>query len=117
VTRPTPIPVYVPLSLNSCAAVVDDETGEHLGWVLPDTPERAPLEVREGVTVRRLAMLSGQCRGCGAPFLWGHWRRRCRAAAGGRAPASVPHVQHRPTCPEGQVLDEAIARWQNGGDQ
>ncbi|WP_222267411.1 hypothetical protein [Modestobacter marinus] len=111
---PTPWPA--PMALTEQAAVVDDVTGELVGWCLPATPDGAPHDVREGVTVRRLAVLHGHCPACGAALVWGSRRERRRAAAGGRAPAGVPHVPHRPTCPgHDQVIDAAIARWHAAG--
>jgi hypothetical protein len=104
------------MALTEQAAVVDDVTGELIGWCLPDTPDDAPHDVREGITVRRLAALHGRCPACGAALVWGTRRERRRSAAGGRAPAGVPHVPHRPTCAgNDQVLAEAIARWQGAG--
>jgi hypothetical protein len=101
------------LSLTEQAAVVDAMTGEVVGLVLADTPADAPHDVREGVTVRRLAALQGCCPACGARLVLGTRRERRRAAAVARAPVGVPHLPHLPTCPgHDLVLDAAIARWQ-----
>ncbi|MCZ2850012.1 hypothetical protein [Modestobacter sp. VKM Ac-2978] len=111
----TPIAWPAPMALVEQAAVVD-VTGELIGWCLPDTPDDAPHDVREGITVRRLAVLQGRCPACSAALVWGNRSTRRRAAAGGRAPAGVPHVPHRPTCAGNDlVLTEAIAWWRGAG--
>ena len=110
----TPWPEHLPLTQQ--AAVVDDVTGELVGWVLADTPDDAPPVVREGVTVRRLAVLHGQCPSCGARLIWGTRRERRHATAGGRAPAGVPRISHLASCPGNDaVLDAALVRWHAAG--
>jgi hypothetical protein len=108
-------PTSLPLTYQ--AAVVDDVTGEFVGWYLPETPEDAPHEVREGLTLRRLTALHGRCPTCGTTVVFGTRSERRRAAALGQAtPAGAPHAQHRPGCCGGDVeLAAAINRWRNGG--
>jgi hypothetical protein len=106
-----------PPPLTFQAAVVNDDTGELVGWYLAETPEDAPHEVREGLTLRRLTALHGRCPTCGTPVVFGTRSERRRAAATGQTlPAGDPHAQHRPGCAGGDVeLAAAINRWRNGG--
>jgi hypothetical protein len=102
-----------PLPLTWQAAVVDDD-GALLGFVLAETPEDAPHDVREGLTRRRLTALHGRCP-CGAQLHIGSRAQRRRATRTGVPARGFPHAAHRPGCPAGDgVLDEAINRWQQG---
>jgi hypothetical protein len=99
------------------AAVVDEDGGP-IGYVLPTTPVTAPVDVRDGITARRLAVLDGECPRCGAKLLHGTRRERRCAATTGQPPAGAPHVHHGHGCPAGdRALNEAIDRWQAGDNR
>jgi hypothetical protein len=83
-------------------AVLDEVTGELVGFYLIDTPEDAPHDVRKGLTRRRLALLHGRCQ-CGSELVWPDRADR----------AEGPSVHHRTTCPGHiDVLAAAIAEWE-----
>jgi hypothetical protein len=97
------------------SAVVDEDTGDVVGYILIDTPEDAPDDVQEGLTRRRLAVLSGECP-CGARPVLGTRAQRRRAARTGHPLAGAPRVDHRQDCPGHELLlAEAIARWERSG--
>jgi hypothetical protein len=116
-------PEYLPPAVwpeshpSTWMAAVIDEQGEPIGYVLPVTPPDAPSDVRDGITVRRLAVLEGECPRCGAKLLQGKRRER-RQAVALIPPAAAPHVHHRPGCPgTDRALDAALARWRAGAPQ
>src|SRR5688500_5239610 len=59
--------------------VVDEVTGELVGFVLTDIPEDAPHAVREGFARRKLAALEGTCP-CGVRLVLGNRAQRRQAA-------------------------------------
>jgi hypothetical protein len=94
------------------ATLVDNETGETIGFLVVDTPDDAPDDVREGLDRRRDGTLRGQCV-CGARLDWGNRAERRAAARAGRPSAGAPRLEHRPECPgHEQVLAAAIDHWE-----
>lgn len=82
-------------------AVIEEPTGEVVGWYLHEAPEDAPDDVKEGITRRSDALKEGACL-CGAALVW--------ATRADGTPN--PHVVHRPDCPGHiEVLRAAIAAW------
>jgi hypothetical protein len=70
--------------------------------VLPVIPESAPWPVREGITRRRIVVVTGQCP-CGA-------RLDLQAAREGRV--GVAGVEHEGRCPAATAtLAKAVRRW------
>ncbi len=98
------------LPITYTAALVDDADGQLVGYVLPEIPEDAPHEVREGLVRRRLTALEGKCP-CGALAVLPNREQRRRAA---RTRTSLRiAVMHEPDCPAvDRVLEAALARWQ-----
>jgi len=97
------------LPFTYTAALVDDADGQLVGFVLPEIPEDAPHEVREGLARRRIAALEGRCP-CGAVVVLPNREQRRRAA---RTRVSLRIVvEHEGGCPaiERELL-EAIRRW------
>ncbi|MEU2348802.1 hypothetical protein [Modestobacter sp. NPDC049651] len=95
-----------------------DAHGRLVGFALPATPSNAPADVREGITLRRTAMLNGRCDNCAAPLVVGVNRaERRRAGRTGGVPRGRAWVHHRPGCPAGdRALAEAVDRWQVAWD-
>lgn len=98
------------LPFTFTAAMVDDENGDLIGYVLPVVPEAAPPEVREGLVRRRLAALEGRCP-CGAVVTLPNREQR-RHAARTRTSLRIA-VMHEDDCPAiDRVLEAALERWQ-----
>lgn len=97
------------LPLTYTAAVVDDADGELIGYLLPEIPDAAPRQVREGLARRRITALDGRCP-CGATVTLPNREQRRRAA---RARTSLRiEVLHEVDCPAvDRVLEAALRRW------
>lgn len=97
------------LPLTFSAMLVDDATGEHVGYLLSDIPKDAPHEVREGLARRRIAALAGRCP-CGATVTLPSRAARRRAV---RQRVSLRIVvEHEDGCPATeQALTQALRRW------
>jgi hypothetical protein len=90
-------------------AVVDDDSGEVVAYLLPELPEDAPHDVLEGLARRRLTALDGRCP-CGAVVEMPGRAARRRAARRG-VPVRVV-VEHENDCPAvDRVLGAALGRW------
>lgn len=85
--------------------------GERVGYLLPDVPEDAPAEIREGVARRNVVALGGACP-CGATLRLPNRAERRRAARTGQ-PVHVEHEhENENDCPAiTETLAAAIARW------
>jgi len=97
------------LPFTFTAAMVDEADGRLVGYLLPEIPDDAPHEVREGLARRRIAALEGRCP-CGAVVVLPNREQRRRAA---RTRVSLRIlVEHEDDCPavERELL-EAIRRW------
>jgi hypothetical protein len=100
-------------SLAWQAAVIDEDTGEVVGYVLADIPDQAPDDVREGLARRRIVAVDGTCP-CGATLQLPSRAQR-RAAARGGHPCPV-RVEHEDDCPAAdRHLDAALRRWRVAG--
>ena len=97
------------LPFTYTAALVDDDDGELIGYLLPDVPEDAPHVVREGLVRRRLTALEGKCP-CGALAVLPNREQR-RHAARTRTSLRIV-VEHEDGCPAAdRVLEAALRRW------
>ena len=88
---------------------VTDLDGQQVAYLLPEIPEDAPGELREGLARRRLTVLHGECP-CGAKVELPNREARRRAAAAG-AVLRV-EVEHEDGCPAvDRRVRAALGRW------
>jgi hypothetical protein len=99
--------VSFPLDLQF--ALIDDDTGELVAFILPEFPDHAPDEMREGLVRRRLAALHGRCP-CDAPMVLPNRAERRRARTEHELRV---RVDHHPECPgDDHNIAAALARWE-----
>lgn len=90
-------------------AVIVDDAGRVIACLLPELPEDASTDVREGLVRRRLTALRGTCP-CGATALMPNRAARRRAARSGVMARIV--VEHVDDCPAvDRLLVPALGRW------
>lgn len=88
-----------------------DDDGETVGYVLPVIPDTAPHDVREGVALRRITAVTGECP-CGATFI--RPNRQTRRAAARRGVVLAVTVAHATGCQAGDTqLGAALGRWKS----
>jgi hypothetical protein len=73
-------------------------------YVVPAVPDKAPQLIKDGLAMRRTAVLTGRCSGCGAAFTLPN--RAQRRAGKGRVTSGT--VWHESDC---LAADDVVGPW------